>query len=186
MADKKGIVIKTEGNKVYILTDDGEFATVNASGALPAPGDEYAGEHFTSKPVPFGRFRLIASAAALLIVFLVGGGAFAYNIPVSTKTLSMDPAVELKTNVFRQVISVSSTDTEVERQLEELDLKNPELEDKVQTIIENAQTKANEHRVDPDDVKGTGRYVKDAGNNDKGANASEQGKENSEDRNGNE
>jgi len=177
MTERKGIVIKTQGEKVYILTDEGEFATVKASGAIPAPGDEFSGEYLSAKAAPLGKFRWIASAAAILIVFLVGGGAFAYNIPFSTKTLSTDPGVELKTNVFKQVISVSSQDKEVEEQLENLDLKSPELEKNVQSIIDNARSKAADHRntqnerkfnQNPDSgspavEKGTGSTLKDKG-----------------------
>jgi len=200
MTERKGIVIKAQGEKVYILTDDGEFATVKASGAVPAPGDEFSGEYLSAKPAPMGKFRWIASAAAILFVFLIGGGAFAYNIPFSTKTLSTDPGVELKTNMFKQVISVSSQDKDVDEQLNNLDLKSPELEKNVQSIINNAKSKAAEHRntqnqgkfnqnpdsESPAEEKGTGSSLKGKDDNNQGTKTADQGKENSEDRNGNE
>lgn len=137
MSDKKGIVVKTEGKKAYILTKDGEFTSVRISGKAPIPGSEYEGRTSEIKMFFLSGTKKIAAAAVFLLIFIAGGGALAYNIPVTTKTLSDNPKVEVKTNVFNNVISVSSTDPEIEKQLENINLKNSDLEQDIKKIVEN-------------------------------------------------
>jgi len=149
MTLKTGIIMKIDNKKAYIMTRNGEFYMVKFTKNAPLLGQEYTGELIVNKS---SYYKYIASVAAILIVVLLGGGAYAYNKPVSTITLSDEPKIELKANIFNRVISVSAADSEGADLIKDLKLKNTSLDNAVITII--SKVKDNKNNKVNIDIKG--------------------------------
>lgn len=153
---KTGIVMKADNKKAYIMTSNGEFFHVKLHGGAAEIGSEYTGELVKRNLYRF-TLRHTAAAAALAFALLAGGGVYAYNVPVSTITVSSNPEVQLKTNIFNRVIDISSQDKDIE---ENLDLKNSTVDKAVLDVVNALSSKkAQEKKADPVSIEINGKEI---------------------------
>lgn len=131
--------MKIEGNKAYILAKNGEFLCIKIIGSSPIIGSEYTGNEI-KKPLS-RKLRHTAVAAILLFSFSLGGGVYAYNLPVSTITVSSIPEIQLKTNIFKRVIEISSKGENTEELIKDMNLKNKSIEEAVVKVANKVNSK---------------------------------------------
>lgn len=130
--------MKTKNNKAYIVTRNGEFLYVKYKGKTPEIGTEFTGTLINSK-YSFLNYR--HAAAVLLMVLLSASGAYAYNIPVSTVTISSNPEVQLKSNIFNRVIEASSPDENTNKLINSMNLKNTNMDKAVTALTKQVKEK---------------------------------------------
>ena len=141
MTNRAGIVMKTEKSTVYLMTSDGEFIKVklNKKESLPIIGSEYNGAVIEKSFVKNNIFKYASVACLMLFMLLGGGGAYAYYKPVSTVTISINPVIELKSNVLKKVISANSLNGDGKKILQEISLKNMTVDDALSLVLDQAK-----------------------------------------------
>ena len=134
--NKTGLVLNIENNTATLVTSSGEFVKVIASKSKPKIGETYSGA--VKKENNY--LRYLATVAALLIIFIGGGGtAYAYYTPTATVLISINPSIELKINRFDKIIKVSPKNTDGETLLKSVKLKNKNIDEALTLVVEQAK-----------------------------------------------
>lgn len=141
MNTRSGIVMKIQHSTVYLMTSDGEFVKVRLDKKKPLPmiGSEYSGKVIKNTFIKSDIIKYASVACLMLFTLLGGGGAYAYYKPVSTVTISINPVIELKSNVWKKVISSSPLNGDGKRILQEISLKNKTVEDALFLVLDQAK-----------------------------------------------
>lgn len=141
MNTKSGIVMQTTNSTVYLMTSDGEFIKVklNKKESLPIIGSEYSGVVIKNNSIRNSIFKYASVACLMLFMLLGGGGAYAYYKPVSTVTISINPAIELKSNMWKKVISANPLNGDGKKILQEISLKNKTVDDALSLVVDQAK-----------------------------------------------
>lgn len=134
--NKTGLVLKVEKNEVTLLTNTGEFVNVVCSKKHPKIGESYCGVLKKQR----NYLKYLTAAAALLIVFLSGGGAtYAYYAPAATIQVRINPSIELKINCFDKIIKSSPTNADGVTLLKSLHLKNKNIDEALTLVVDQAK-----------------------------------------------
>lgn len=131
----KGIIVEIHKNKAVLLTPTGEFIEVFATKNMNI-GEEYSK---TSSNISFIRSIPKSLAAALLMFTLLGGGLGAYYTPVATLNLSINPSVQLKTNLFNKVIYSTALNSDGKAILDNINVKNKNFNDALCLIVTESE-----------------------------------------------
>jgi len=132
---KTGIVLQLEKNKAILMTASGEFVKVKIASKAPKAGETYTGKIYKNNNL----MKYAATVACLLLIFLSGGGAYAYYSPVATVQVSINPSLELKLNRFNRIIKYVPLNKDGEVLLSHLNIKNITIEDGLYKIVEEAK-----------------------------------------------
>lgn len=135
MNNIKGIIIEIQKNKAVLLTSTGEFIEVLATKDMNV-GEEYVK---TISHTNFIRNIPKALVAALIMFTVLGGGLGAYYTPVATLNLSINPSVQLKTNLFNKVIHSSALNPDGKTILDNIDVKNKNFNDALCLIVTESE-----------------------------------------------
>ncbi|MDP4143554.1 MAG: anti-sigma factor domain-containing protein [Bacillota bacterium] len=133
--NKTGLVMKIEKNSAVLATSAGEFVKVAISTPAPKIGETYTGT--VKKEISYTRH--LAAAVALFAIFLFGGSAYAYNTPMATVQVNINPSIELKTNRFDRIITATPINGDGETLLKQLKLKNKKIDDALILVINQAK-----------------------------------------------
>lgn len=135
MNNIKGIIIEIQKNKAVILTPTGKFIEVLATKDMNV-GEEYIK---TIRYTNFIRNIPKALVAALIMFTVLGGGLGAYYTPVATLNLSINPSVQLKTNLFNKVIRSSALNSDGKVILDSINIKNKNFNDALCLIVTESE-----------------------------------------------
>lgn len=135
MNNIKGIIIEIQKNKAVLLTSTGEFIEVLATKDMNV-GEEYIK---TISQTSFIRNIPKALVAALITFTVLGGGLGAYYTPVATLNLSINPSVQLKTNLFNKVIHSSALNSDGKVILDSINIKNKNFNDALCLIVTESE-----------------------------------------------
>ncbi|KZL91231.1 anti-sigma factor domain-containing protein [Clostridium magnum] len=141
MNSRSGIVMKIENSTLYLMTSDGEFVKVrlNKKESLPMIGSEYCGEIIKPSFIRSSIFKYASVASLVLFTLFGGGGAYAYYKPVSTITITINPSIELKSNMWGKVISTNPINEDGKKILEEVSLKNKTVDDALLLVLDQSK-----------------------------------------------
>lgn len=141
MNSRSGIVMKIENSTLYLMTSNGEFVKVrlNKKESLPMIGSEYCGEIIKPSFIRSGIFKYASVASLVLFTLFGGGGAYAYYKPVSTITITINPSIELKSNMWGKVISTNPINEDGKKILEEVSLKNKTVDDALLLVLDQSK-----------------------------------------------
>ncbi|GAW92709.1 anti-sigma factor domain-containing protein [Calderihabitans maritimus] len=140
--ERKGLILEKTGDKVIILTPDGEFVERSARLVKGEIGDEI----YWNTPVRFGGIgrRLLLVAVAVLFFFLLPGIVSHFIwLPVNQEAVAfvsvdINPSIEIALNRQQKVISASAFNDDGRRLLEGLKLKGWVAEKAIAMIIQEA------------------------------------------------
>jgi hypothetical protein len=132
---KSGLVVDTNKKYACLLSSDGQFINVAIKGRVPLKGEIYSGEVY--KKTPIYRFPLIAAMVAFII--FLSGGFYTYYTPAAEITISMNPAVKLKLNLWHKIIESVPLNKDGEKLLSSLQLKNKDLNAGLDLIVKQAK-----------------------------------------------
>ncbi len=88
------------------------------------------------------QIKRILAAACVFVLFLGIGGYFSYTIPVAAISLDINPSVELEINLYDRVISVKGYSDDGKQLAEQLNIKNMEYPDAINTVMNNNAVKS--------------------------------------------
>lgn len=142
MADKTGIVMEIKNKKACIMTPGGEFLEVKIKGTVPAIGSAYTSSQVNK--IPF--YKYAAVAASLVVFISTGGIAYAYYTPTTSVTL--DTSLELKLNRWNKIIKTSPLNKTGEKLLNSLNVKNKNINDGLNLLIEKYENKQGKISLD--------------------------------------
>lgn len=115
----KGIVLHHEKNWTYVLDQDGIFHRVRGF------GERSVAEEVELPLLSARRSRIIISAAAGIIFFLLGAFAAAFGASSYYLCVDVNPSVEVSFNAFNRFTSARALNPEGEIILEGLSLRGP-------------------------------------------------------------
>jgi|GEM_PF-4910386 len=125
MSEQRGMVLKTEGDSVHVLTRDGEFRRlpIDAFDLTPIRGEIV---QLPASPPAARRWARLASAAVAAAVLLVA--LFSFLSPpeapvVAYLEMEINPAVRLGVDAQEVVRTARARDDDGERLLEETDVR---------------------------------------------------------------
>ncbi|WML33849.1 anti-sigma factor domain-containing protein [Clostridium sp. OS1-26] len=138
---KNGLVMEIKENAAYIMTPDGEFLKIkiDKSKALPVVGGEYKGKVYSTPFIYIRKFKYITAACLIFFVLSLGGGVYAYYIPVSTVTISINPSIEFKLNRWNRVLSSQALNSDGDKILKEIKTKNTQIDDALVMVVNQAK-----------------------------------------------
>lgn len=169
MTNKTGIVMEVKKRTTFIMTSNGEFVEVKLNKTAPSIGDVYTGE--VSYSIPY--YRYVAAVASIMFVLLIGGGAYAYSIPVSSTIISINPSLKLQANFVNRIIKVIPLNNDGIMLMKNLNIKNKTINDGLTTIVSEAEK---EHFINESYKKGNDALkqisISFEGSNDKKADIS--------------
>lgn len=141
MSTRSGIVMKIENSTLYIMSSEGEFVKVrlNKKDSLPMIGSKYCGEVIKPSFIKSNFFKYASAACLMIFTLFGGGGAYAYYRPVSTITISANPSIELKSNMWGKVISANPINENGKKILQEISLKNKTVDDALLLVIDQSK-----------------------------------------------
>ncbi|MCT8977127.1 anti-sigma factor domain-containing protein [Clostridium sp. CX1] len=141
MDNTTGIVMEIKKNIAYLMTSTGEFTKVKVDKSKPIPsiGSQYSGLPVQNVFMNNNLLRYTSAACLALVIFLSGGTAYTYYKPVSTVTVSINPSMELKSNLWNRVIYVSPLNEDGNKLLKEISVKNKAVDDALTNILEQAK-----------------------------------------------
>ncbi|MDW8802305.1 anti-sigma factor domain-containing protein [Clostridium sp. A1-XYC3] len=141
MDNTTGIVMEIKKNIAYLMTSTGEFTKVKVDKSKPVPsiGSQYSGLPVQNVFMNNNLLRYTSAACLALVIFLSGGTAYTYYKPVSTVTVSINPSMELKSNLWNRVIYVSPLNEDGNKLLKEISVKNKAVDDALTNILEQAK-----------------------------------------------
>lgn len=125
----KAVIVETKKGHAVALREDGTFIQV--------PNKSYReGEViFMNKKKPrMGWKGALVSAAAVFLLFF-GVGVKAYNTPVYTVSMDVNPGVVMEMNMFERVIGCEGENSDGEAVLTQLNLQNMKAEDAVCAVV---------------------------------------------------
>lgn len=137
----KGIVLDISGDKVSILTKDGEFLYVSKNLVIPEIGEEYEGLLYKNNFVDIFKFRpqKFITAASILLIF---SSLVVYNVFFSvyeTYEIKINPDIKLYTNRIGHVIKTEYLNKDGSILLSKLSLKNKDIESALEDIVITAK-----------------------------------------------
>ncbi len=135
MTGKKGLVMSVDGEKVVVLTTDGEFKKYKMPGAM-------VGEEVTlpsTRPLPYW-----LAAAALLLFVLTGVVGRIYLYPPAGElyayvSMDINPSLELAVSRSGKVTGIKALNQDGERLAEEVAVIDTPVEDAVAEILAAAR-----------------------------------------------
>jgi hypothetical protein len=130
-----GIVMQIEKRYAFIMTNSGEFLKIKIGKQLPNVGQVYTGQ--VAKETPF--FKYASAAASLLLVLLSGTASYAYYTPTASVVVDINPSIELKVNRWDRILKTVPLNSDGEKVLSSLDIKNKALSDGLDMIVEEAK-----------------------------------------------
>lgn len=132
----KRVVVKVNNKKAIVLNSEGIFEEVKNKGYVVGQRIPDGLEN-RGKVMFLRRLAGIAVAACLLIA-IVTGGAYTYNKPTTVLSVDINPSIEIVANTFNKVIDFDAINKDAEGVLANVDIKGKEIEDAVQSIVEEA------------------------------------------------
>jgi hypothetical protein len=135
MKSSTGVVMQLEKKHAFIMTSTGEFLKVMLDGRAPNIGEVYSGK--LAKTIPF--YKYTAVAASMLFVLLSGGISYAYYTPTASIEVNINPSIELKVNRWDKILKSVPLNSDGEKVLSTLNIKNKTLNDGLDLIIEEAK-----------------------------------------------
>jgi hypothetical protein len=133
--NRSGIVMEVKNTKVALMTSGGEFINVKYRGMRPEIGQIFEGEQIST--VPFYKYSLTAASIILLMFF--GNLAYAYNTPVASIMVKINPNIELKINKWDKIIKTTPLNKDGKSVLSSLKLRNKSLDEGLDLIVEEAK-----------------------------------------------
>lgn len=133
--NKTGLVLKAEKNIVLLVTSTGEFVKVIASSNPPKIGETYTG----SQKKEHNYLRHFTAAAALFLIFLSGGSAYAYYTPAAIIKVDINPSIELRINYFNRIIKSLPLNADGKILLGTLQLENKSIDEALTLVIDQAK-----------------------------------------------
>jgi hypothetical protein len=140
---KAGKIINIENNKVYIITANNEFVTVEKHTADPKIGDLYAGEKFQ----PISIWKYLLAFACILILSFTMRNLYLNNKYNFSVIVDMKCTLKLKINSSNKIIKVEGINSKGYEIKELVVLKHKSLNEALlllldQSIKQNYLTKA--------------------------------------------
>lgn len=135
MKNSTGIVMQLNKKNAFIMTNTGEFLKVKVTNQMPNVGEVYTGEVVKNMPI----YKYAATAASLALVLLFGSAAYAYNTPVASMVIDINPSIKLEVNRWDRIIKSVPLNSDGEKVLESLSIKNKQLNDGLNLIIDEAK-----------------------------------------------
>lgn len=135
MEGSSGIVMQIDKKYAHIMTNQGEFIKVKIGKIAPTVGEIYSAEKV--KQIPF--YKYTAAAASIAFTLLFGGVAYAYYSPVATVDININPSIRLDINRWEKIIKSMPLNTDGEKVLASLDIKNKALNDGLELIVDEAK-----------------------------------------------
>ncbi|QGU93865.1 anti-sigma factor domain-containing protein [Clostridium bovifaecis] len=142
MADRTGIVMEIKNKKACIMTPGGEFLEVKIKGTIPTIGSVYTSSQVNK--IPFYKYATVA--ASLLVFISTGGIAYAYYTPTASVTLNT--SLELKLNRWNKIIKTAPLNKEGENLLNSLNVKNKNINDGLNLLVEKYENKEEKISLD--------------------------------------
>ncbi|MBC2580993.1 anti-sigma factor domain-containing protein [Clostridium sp. DJ247] len=141
MDSKKGMVMEINKNTVYMFTHDGEFVKVkiNKSKPIPCIGEEYSGIINNNIFFNTSSLKSLVAASIMFLVLLVGGGFYSYYKPVSSIVITINPALEVKANIWNRIIYIKPLNEDGKKLLGEIWLKNKKVNDAISIVLNQAK-----------------------------------------------
>lgn len=133
--NKTGLVLKVEKSTAILVTNTGEFVKVTCSANVPKIGETYTGILKTEN----NYIKYLAATVAFFIIFITGGGAYAYYTPVATIRVNINPSMDLKVNRFDKIIESTPINEDGEVLLKDLQLKNKSVNEALISIVNQAE-----------------------------------------------
>ncbi len=127
--------MQVEKKHAFIMTNSGEFLKVKIDKHIPNVGQVYAGELVSATPF----FKYAAAAASLLFVLLSGTASYAYYTPTASVVVDINPSIELKINRWDRILKTIPLNSDGEKVLSTLNIKNKVLSDGLDLIVEEAK-----------------------------------------------
>ena len=124
----RGVIMSVEGRKAVLLTQGGDFKQIRNKGY--SVGDKVR--------VSANYAARVGTIAAALAVFVIGGGA-SYFIPASYVSVDINPSFLMTLNVYDKVIDVEPLNGEAENILRSADVKGKNINDTVETLIDESE-----------------------------------------------
>lgn len=135
MKNSTGIVMQHNKKNAFIMTNTGEFLKVKVNKEMPNIGEVYTGEVVKEMPI----YKYAATAASLALVLLFGSAAYAYNTPVASMVIDINPSIKLDVNRWDRIIKSVPLNNDGEKVLESLNIKNKQLNEGLNLIIDEAK-----------------------------------------------
>jgi hypothetical protein len=129
----RAVVVDIKGNKAVGLTPNGAFVKIKNTGKLVI-GCEV---DLPTGVIKFNGFVKAASIAAALILVL-GLGLFAYNTPYSYIDIDINPSIEVTVNVFNRIIDIKALNTDGNKIVNNVSIKNREVKTGIANILKTA------------------------------------------------
>ena len=134
----KGIVADIEKNQMIVLTNTGDFVKLHRKAGVNI-GDEI---NIHKKPLQQLYRSLTAIAASILILAIMGTGAYAYYAPYSYVSVDINPGVNIVLNRFERAIEIKMISSDIILSDKEVQmLKNKRIGEVVSGILEQAADK---------------------------------------------
>lgn len=128
-------------DKIGVLTPGGEFVYVKNSNPSPSIGEIYESEEFIKKSSIYkSTKKLSIIAASLLIIFLCTAFFRFYNTSAYAVTIDINPSIKLEANIWNKIIKITALNDDGINVLNNLKLKNKNLEQGIQLILNEAQS----------------------------------------------
>lgn len=132
---KTGLVVSTKGRSAVIMSNSGEFYSVNTAGKKIEIGEELAGTVVINRPF----YKNLAAVASLLFFILIGSAIYTYNTPVATVLVNVNPSIQLKTNRYSRIISYAALNSDGSRVLNGISIKNKSMDEGLYLIIKQCK-----------------------------------------------
>lgn len=126
----KNLVMQVKGKYAVVMNENGEFTKVKNSGYK-------TGQRFETKAGSgrAGVLKHIAMIAAVFVILLGAGSAYAYYTPFSEVSIDINPSVVMRMNFFNNVLDVTTMNEDAQALIDGIDLKNTDLETALKTLV---------------------------------------------------
>ncbi len=129
----KAIIVDIEGKYAVAMTKKGTFIKIKNNGKYTV------GYEADITSGLFANVKLMTSAAsAALFLLAVGLGIFLYTNPYSYINIDINPSVQITANIFDRVIKVTALNHDAEKIIEDLSIKNMNLDQGIEQVVGNA------------------------------------------------
>lgn len=132
---KKGIVIGYENNKAILMTNEGEFISINSKENLEI-GQEYV---YRAKKIYNFKGMLIAASIALFVF-----SSLLYNMYFTVYaaiTVSINPKIRFEINRFERIIKVLPLNEDAQKIISDIKLTNKKLDNGLVIFVNKAKEK---------------------------------------------
>ncbi|MCY6484839.1 hypothetical protein OW763_10850 [Clostridium aestuarii] len=138
MKKKTGVVVKVEKNYICIRSVHGQFINLKIKNYTPNIGDIYTGTPYKPKSVTIARVVFILFLIGLIVL---GRNIYYYFVPSATIIIKISPTVQIKTNKWDKIISVNGVKRSGKALLENIKIKNKNINEGLELIINEAKSK---------------------------------------------